>query len=187
MRQYIADVDWYGVLLIVLALAMIFMVGRVNELFLLWLRGRSPIVLRMTTAAMIVASVLIMIFLATQLASLNSCVGSSIEKAACNGAERARSRKSYPRVAMMQRRQNERSDNVPRVVRRVHGEFVSFSHKRRGAGSLVSCQLRATVHIDDSFAHIRRPLAGHYCQTPAPGRSTRRRGRIALREHPVFA
>jgi hypothetical protein len=43
------------------------------------------------------------------------------------------------------------------------------SQKRGGAGSLVRCRHRATVHDDDSPAHTRRPPAGHHCQTPAPG------------------
>jgi hypothetical protein len=34
-----------------------------------------------------------------------------------------------------------------------------FSHKRSGAGSLVSCRQHATVRIDDSPAHTRRPAA----------------------------
>src|SRR5215813_9838338 len=36
--------------------------------------------------------------------------------------------------------------------------------------SLVRCRYRATVHVDDSPVHTRRPPAGHHCQTPAPGR-----------------
>jgi hypothetical protein len=48
--------------------------------------------------------------------------------------------------------------------------------KGSGAGGLVRCRHRATVQVDDSPAHTRRPPAGHHRQTPAPGRSTRRRG-----------
>src|SRR5262245_59263962 len=44
---------------------------------------------------------------------------------------------------------------------------------------------RATVQVDDSPAHTRRPPAGHHCQTSAPGRSTRRRGRILVVKAPV--
>src|SRR5262249_3477725 len=50
---------------------------------------------------------------------------------------------------------------------------------------LVRCRHRANVDVDDSPAHTRRPLAGHHCQTPAPGRSTRRRGRIPVAKAPV--
>src|SRR5262249_48285345 len=45
---------------------------------------------------------------------------------------------------------------------------------------LVRCRLRVTVQVDDSPAHTRRPLAGHHYEAPAPGRSTRRRGRISV-------
>src|SRR4029077_11392622 len=49
------------------------------------------------------------------------------------------------------------------------------SHERIGAGSLVSCRHRATVRIDDSPAHSRRPPVDHHRQTRAFGRSTRSR------------
>src|SRR5215831_4278445 len=44
---------------------------------------------------------------------------------------------------------------------------------------------RATVQIDDSPTHTRRPPARHYCQTPAARWSTCRRGRIRIAETPV--
>ena len=44
---------------------------------------------------------------------------------------------------------------------------------------------RATVHVDDSLAHTRGPPAGHYRQTPAPRRSTRRHGRIPVAKAPI--
>src|SRR6266436_1966829 len=60
----------------------------------------------------------------------------------------------------------------------VHGEFVNPRKKRTGAGSLVSCRHRATVHVDDSPGYTRRPPLVHHRQTRAPGRSAHRRGRI---------
>ena len=59
------------------------------------------------------------------------------------------------------------------------------SHKCIGAGSLVRYRHRATVDIDDSPAHSCRPPVGHHRQTRAPGRSTRRRGRILVAKAPV--
>src|SRR5437879_13804285 len=43
-----------------------------------------------------------------------------------------------------------------------------YSHKCIGAGSLVRYRRGATVRIDDSPAHTRRPPVGHHRQTPAP-------------------
>src|SRR5882757_2109338 len=54
------------------------------------------------------------------------------------------------------------------------------SQKQSGAGSLVRCRHRATVHVDDAPAHTLRPPAGHHCQTRAPGRSMCCRGRILV-------
>jgi hypothetical protein len=46
-------------------------------------------------------------------------------------------------------------------------------------GSLVRSRLRVTIHVvDDSPAHTRRPLTCHHCQTPTPGRGTRRRDSV---------
>jgi hypothetical protein len=46
-------------------------------------------------------------------------------------------------------------------------------------GSLVRSRLRITIHVvDDSPAHTRRPLTCHHCQTPTPGRGTRRRDSV---------
>ena len=44
---------------------------------------------------------------------------------------------------------------------------------------------RATVPVDGSPAYTRRPRPGHHCQTRAPRRSTRGRGRIRVAEAPV--
>src|ERR1700704_5239951 len=66
----------------------------------------------------------------------------------------------------------------------VHGEFVN-PHINASAGSLVSCRHRATVRIDDSPAHSRRPPVGYHRQTHAPGRSTCGRGRILVAKAPV--
>src|ERR1035437_5418289 len=45
-----------------------------------------------------------------------------------------------------------------------------------------SCEIPtgATVRIHEAPAHTRRPPVGHHRQTRAPGRSTRRRGRILV-------
>jgi hypothetical protein len=67
----------------------------------------------------------------------------------------------------------------------VHGEFVNPRKKRSGAGNLVRCRHRATVHGDDSPAHTRRPPAGHHCKTRAPRRSTCCRGRVLVDKAPV--
>ena len=59
------------------------------------------------------------------------------------------------------------------------------SHKRRGPGSLVRYRRGATVRIDDSPAHSRRPPVGYHRKTRLPGRSVRRRGRILGAKAPV--
>src|SRR5262249_17050451 len=50
-----------------------------------------------------------------------------------------------------------------------------------------SCEMstRVTVDVDDSPAHTRCPLAGHHCQTPAPGRGTLRHGRVTIAKAPI--
>ncbi len=83
-------------------------------------------------------------------------------------------------------------ETVPRAAGSAHLSCATClwrirksSQKRSGVGSLVRCRHRATVRIDDSPAHSRRPPVGHYRQTRAPGRSARRSGRILAAKAPL--